>query len=495
MDITNKTDGEVTAEKVANALNASTEAKEISKEVLKSSQETSQSLKSVAESLDTLTKLTVKSEEDKKAKEEAEEVELIKELKSEIALINSKISAGNSGQIQGSSNRMVEKSQKFLKQFSDNVTNKSLTKHDSIENKDENSLFDSCGVFVGKSLRTFDNSNAGAEVPEKRILGTIDINLQTVSPITSIVNNISAGSIVAGALGYKTYDESAVDIFESGEMVGKQETPNTVKGNVDIYVTMNAAKVRISDKTLHSVSGGEMAVNPLLREFMAIERKYEKNIAKQILNGKNELGIYGIFSTAQQSGSKIKVVETENLEKVTLKDISSLGSNLKGDYLRGAAVLIDRRALYELFYDEASDGHLKLEQIDYINGLAALRTPEGIIPLIGVDSSFLVADIKDNNGFGNYTPFAGVVPGSQITGYTPSMYSGVPDATVNKGKVVAILANFGLGYSLARSSVVQTGVDNSFGNLLENGYVYGGKIGYVGGKTTIQESIALLYIR
>ena len=157
--------------------------------------------------------------------------------------------------------------------------------------------------------------------------------------------------------------------------------------------------------------------------------------------------------------------------------------------------MIDRAALHEIYLEPGNDGHLKIEQFDYSTGIAALRTAEGIIPLIGVDSSFKVADIANNDGFANYTPFSGSVAASALAGYTPSLYASASGATDNEGKAVAVLADFSKAYSLARSSVVQMGYDNSFGNLLNDGYVWGGKIGYVGGKPTTTEAIAVLYVQ
>jgi hypothetical protein len=227
---------------------------------------------------------------------------------------------------------------------------------------------------------------------------------------------------------------------------------------------------------------------------MAIETKFEKYIAREILNGKNEMGIYGILPSAKETNTRMKVIESETDNVITLKDLANLGLNLKGQYLRNAAFVVDRAILYELFQEDGNDGHLKLEQWDYVNGFAAIKTPERTIPLIGVDSSYFAADINSNDGFADYV---GLDSGNTAitAGYTPSSYAAVPGATDNQGKAVAILADFNQAYTLARSSIVQTGVDNSFGNLLENGYVYGGKIGYVGGKPTVEEAASVLFVQ
>lgn len=476
----------LTAEKVAKSLNASTEAKEAAEKAAAGAEEVKETLKSFAGSLETI----AKGISEKKLEEESEAV---KELKSEVALLKAKAEASNQGSQGGSSlhKEFEEKSANTMKSFVDAVKSKSLVTFG--KNKEDKSIYGICGVMEEKSLRTFDNTDAGAFVPQKKLLGNININLQTVNPITSVVNNVNAGAIVAQELGYSTFDESLVDIDESSEGVGASESDGIVYGQVNIHVTKNSAKVKITDKTLHSANSGEMIANPITKVFGAIERRYEKKIARKILNGTIGMGVNGIFARAQESGSKISTIDTYTDNKVLLSDISLLCSKLKSDYLRNAVLVIDRAALYELYLEPGNDGHLKIEQFDYASGLAALRCPERVIPIIGVDSSYKTADISKNDGFANYTPFSGTVASSSLAGYCPSSCAAATGYTDNKGKAVAILADFSELYSLARSSVVQMGYDNSFGNLLNDGYVWGGKIGYVGGDVTNQEAGAILY--
>lgn len=474
-----ETKSEITPEKVGEALNAANEAKETSKEVLKSQKESKEDMTSLVGAIKELVEKSAKPSDEKE----------VAELKSKVALLEAKSKADNSGSsTSNKSDEMVTKSKDFLEGFQASLRGKSSKTHES------DSLFGNCGTFAVKSLKTFDNTGVGADIPAKRVLGDLDINLQTISPITSLVANVSAGNTVAGELGYKTYDESDTDILQSRENEGKVETKDIKKGEINIYLTQYAAKKKISDKVLHAEISGELSTNPLMREFMAIETKFEKYIAREILNGKNEMGIYGILPSAKETNTRMKVIESETDNVVTLKDLANLGLNLKGQYLRNAAFVVDRAILYELFQEDGNDGHLKLEQWDYVNGFAAIKTPERTIPLIGVDSSYFADDIKSNDGFADYVGLDG--DDTPITaGYTPSSYADVTGATDNQGKAVAILADFNQAYTLARSSIVQTGVDNSFGNLLENGYVYGGKIGYVGGKPTVEEAASVLFVK
>lgn len=490
-DITNedvKKEEGLSAEKVAKSLNASTEAKEAAEKAAEEAKETKESLKSLTGSIGDL----VKGMTEKKSEEDSESV---KELKSEVALLKAKAEAANKGEQGGNTSHkeLEEKSLNTIKSFATALESKGLVTFG--KNKEEKSIYGACGVLEQKSLRTFDNSDAGAFVPQKRMLGEIEINLQTVSPITSIINNVNAGAIVAGHLGYTTFDESLVDIDESSEGVGASESNGVTYGEINIHVAKNSSKVKISDKTLHSATSGEMVANPITKVFNAIEKKYEKKIARKILNGTEGMGVGGILPKALESGTRMEVIPTSVDNKVSLSDISLLCSRLKSEYLRNAVLIIDRAALYELYLEPGNDGHLKIEQFDYSLGIAAIRCAERIIPIIGVDSSYKVADLSKNDGFANYTPFSGSVTPANLAGYTPSGLASASGATDNAGKAVAILADFSQLYSLARSSVVQMGYDNSFGNLLNDGSIWGGKIGYVGGKVTNQEAGAILYCK
>lgn len=471
---------ELEAKKLADALNAATEAKE-------SAIATGEVLKSVTATLDKVAEAVVKMSETPK------ESEAVLEMKSQMALLVEQQKAANSGTSHSGEKVLEQKSLEAVKAFQDALINKSAV---TFGKKDqEASAFNGCGILETKSLQTFNNSNAGAFVPSKKIIGDLNINLVTSNPVTTIVNNISAGAIVSGELGYRTYDNSKASIENTAEGVGAVESDEVKMGEIDIYVAKNSAKIKISDKTLHSSLAGEMLTNPLAQNLKAVDEQYEKKIARKVLNGLETMGVFGIFPTALQSSFRGKAVPTSTDNKVILSDLLLLTSQVKGAYLRNAAILIDRAALHELYLEPGNDGHLKIEQFDYSTGMAALRTAEGIIPLIGVDSSFRVADIASNDGFAGYTPFSGSVVASALAGYTPSLYASASGATDNQGKAVAVLADFSQAYSLARSSVVQVGYDQSFGNLLNDGFVWGGKIGYVGGKPTTTEAIAILYVQ
>lgn len=367
---------------------------------------------------------------------------------------------------------------------------KSLFERKSVD-LSKNKFYSELGTLKKSMLVSYDNSTAGAAAKEKQILGQITINLQTVSPITSIVNNVNGGNITKG-IGYSTFDPSLIDTYESLEGKEKEQSELVKNGVIDIYVGQVSAKFPVSDSVLLAAQNGEFSFNPINQTLAELDKRFEKKVARQILNGDSQT-FTGIFTKAHSS-SKIKTVESFNANYVTLQDLSRLGSVIKSAYLMNAAIIIDRAALYDIYQEEADDGHLKIEQFDYSSGIAALRTPERVIPLIGVDSSTLEAMASSNDGFANYKSFA---DGSTLitTGYCPKQNYVSGSVTDNGGKAVAVLADFNSAYVLSRSTAGRMGVDDSLKNLLDLGYGVAGKIGYVGGKPVNDEAIAILHVK
>ena len=165
--------------------------------------------------------------------------------------------------------------------------------------------------------------------------------------------------------------------------------------------------------------------------------------------------------------------------------MSLVVANLKADYLRGAVALIDRKALHELYNQEALDGHLKIEYFDYANGLAQIRTAEGTFPLVAVESFNNTIAVTQHDGFAGYTSF---------TNSSVTIDAGYEIGGSNSGKAYVVFANFGQAYTLYRSSTREVGIDQSFRDRLQQGLNAYGMIDYIGGNVTRQEAIAIGYI-
>lgn len=477
--MTTKTPGEILAENIEKSVVVAEKNAEAIVELAKSTQ-------TIADGLKTIVEKSVKDEELSKSAAD------LTELKSEIEILKARDSARSQGNASGSAdNAMVEKAKTGLKTIASSILSKSKASSRDAASLKETGLYNEIGI-LNKSLVTFDNTGAGAAVPAKRTIGTVNINVQTESPITSLVTNINAGAIVAGELGYRTFDPSLLRIYGSNENAGKTTSEDVKYSEVLIHVDQRSAKMPISDKTLHAAMSGEFTFNPINQNLVELERRYEKQIARDVLNGDGSNGISGLIGASQATGFRGFAVESANNNYVTLQDLARLGANLKKFYLNNAVIIIDRAALYDLYFDEADDGHLRIEQFDYQSGIASLRTPEGIIPLIGVDSSCLDANVDSNDGFANYKSYKS--SSTILSGYTPKV--GAPSSgTDNAGKLAAVIGDLSSAYSLARSSVAQMGVDDSFSNLLTQGYTWAGKIGYVGGKVVNQEAFGVLYVQ
>jgi HK97 family phage major capsid protein len=470
--MTVKTPGEILAENIEKSVAVA--------------EKNAEAIAKLAEATSSLVEKTAKDEEISKSVAE------LSELKAEVEVLKARDAARSKGDAGSSKEEaQIEKAKEGLKTIASAIISKAKAGSEKAASLKETGLYNEIGL-LNKSIVTFDNTSAGAAVPAKRTIGTVNINAQTVSPITSLITNINAGAIVAGELGYRTYDPSLLRITGSNENAAKTTSEQVKNSEVLIHVDQRSAKMPISDKTLHAAMAGEFTFNPINQNLVELEKRYEKQIARDVLNGDGSDGIYGLIAESQKSGFRGFVVESANDNYVTLQDLGRLAGRLKSMYLRNAAIIVDRAVLDDIFYDEADDGHLRIEQFAFDNGISALRTPHGVFPLIGVDSSCLDADVDSNDGFANYKSYKS--SSTLLSGYTPK--AGSPSSgTDNAGKLAAVIGDLSSAYTLARSSVVQMGVDESISNILTQGYTWAGKIGYVGGKVVNQESFGVLYVK
>lgn len=481
--MTEKSPAEVIAEKLEKSNVAAEKNAEMIAELAKSTQ-------SLAQTVEVMVNKSAKDEEISKS------ASIVEELKNEVELLKAKDVAGRQAFVGGASeeSRKTEELNslaKSLRESRDGITNFA----------DYKSIYSPVGTLKKSMLVSYDNSTAGAAVKEAQILGQINVNLQTSSPITSVVRNLNGGKLTQNQ-GFTTFDESLVDDFESLEGKAKEQSDLVKNGTIELKVGQISAKMPVTDNVIFAAQNSEFTFNPINQTLIALDKRFEKKVARQVLNG-NSATFEGIFTKAHKSDFRGKVVESANDNYITLEDLSRLGLNLKGEYLRNSVIIIDRAALYDLYQEPAEDGHLKIEQFDYNSSIAALRTAERVIPLIGVDSSVFEIQQNFNDGFASYKSFADGTT-EITTGYCPksgyptelkfggSTYSPVTD---NAGKAAAILADFNSAYAVLRSTAGRMGLDDSLKDLLDLGYGVAGKIGYVGGKTLNSEAINILSVK
>lgn len=497
-----KTPEQVIAEQIAASETASKEAVETVKSLEAQVKESVEVTKSLASSLVTLVT-------DMKAKESTEKSEEFKSLIAEVAFLKeaSKGAPKNAHSDQARS-ELVEKSKKFFTTFKSDIIerakNGGLFKLDS-----ENTLYDEQGRYrplteKATAMTAFDSSSAGAFVGPRTILGERDINLITINPVTGRVANVGAGARINGEVGWNIFDDTVVEIFQANEGSTTKTSPDSVRGEINIYLAEYKASLPITDKVIIAAESGQFTQNPIDRFLSALEVRSEKVKAREILNGKGGVvgqsgqaagqGIMGIFPASQKTGFKGQVIATKVANEFSKQDLLALPAFLKQEYVPGSALLIDRQAFASAYQELAADGHLQVEQFEYdrLTGMIYLKTAFGIIPFILVNTSASLEPsiISQNDGFANYPSFA---DGSA----SPIILNGYDTATGanNTGKAIAVLAKWDLFYTLARSSIVKMGYDQSFGNLLRDGFVLAGRIDFAGGDITTAESGVVLYVK
>ena len=337
-----------------------------------------------------------------------------------------------------------------------------------------------------KSLVSYNNAGVGALQRAVRNAGEIDINLQTSSPVVGLVNTITSSSIKG--VVYDTIDTSVLPPEETLEGMTVEQKKDAIKrGVIEIQPSQEKAWNYITDVVIHGIRGGDYRSNLLDAELRALDASLSKKIARKILNGKvnNGKGVQGILPKALESGTKIAKIPTLTSNTLTLKDVSLVVAGLKADYLRGAVGLIDRKALHEIYNEQADDGHLKIEYFDYANGIARIRTAEGTFPLVAVESFPNTVASYQHDGFAGYKSFPSA--GSDID-------AGYIIGGTNAGKAYMVFANFNIAYTLTRTTTREVGLDDSFKDRLIDGLNVYGMIDYIGGNVTRQEAIAIGYI-
>ena len=341
---------------------------------------------------------------------------------------------------------------------------------------------------VLKSLVSYNNAQAGALMnPISREVRTIVNNAQVVSPLATMVSRISRASIQGTS--YPTFDETFTDIKTKLEgMPADEKNEFLARGVVEIRPSMYTEVKKISNTVIHAVRAGDFSQDVIRLEYEALLRKFDRQVARDILSGKivNGKGINGILQRPFQGNTKISVIPTAASDTLDWQDVTNLPSTLKSQYYSGAAFIFDKQAYNELYNVEAQDGHLKSERFSYIQniGMPSLKTAFGEFPVIIVDS-FPASYTNDHAGFANYPIYPGGA--TQVTaGY-------VKDGT-NTGKVYAVFANIANCYTLYESTTFEAGIDDSFKDRITEGFNMMGLAKYVGGNVVLQEAIAIGYI-
>lgn len=398
--------------------------------------------------------------------------------------------------IQPESKREIQ--EKTFKEFSVLIKDKMQIRGDSGQSADK--YFDK-GNFKAFITAT-DNSHAGLFFNGETKIGNVIEKLATFNPIVDLVRNLSTEKVL-GALTYTLIDRSGTNsvnnklVPESG--VAKEG--KKIKGKkISLYLGKYAGKNYVSAESYAALQAGQYDINWLQEEFAALEENDRKEVAASIMNGvlsDGNRGIKGILPSIQEnatSGSYFNNYCSAAQGVFTFDDFDKFIQGFLAGYTKNPAftVLIDKAILATLFRTVGSDGHQLTERFIYADdGLIRIKTAQGAVRVIPIDTSTDANKVSENDGFGNYTKFTDTFGAGNATITTG--FTGTP--ANDAGKIACLGGLFSEAYTLATSSVVKVGIDDSFKDELELGEYVMGKITYRAGNVVKQQATGVAILK
>ncbi|MEY2869742.1 MAG: hypothetical protein RIR01_2244 [Bacteroidota bacterium] len=347
-------------------------------------------------------------------------------------------------------------------------------------------------------INTSDNSHAGAFFNGETQLGNIIEKLATINPVIDLVKNITV-SQVQGQLAHTLIDRSAPNSVRgkmSVEGSGGSEMKKLKAKKVSFYLSKYTAYNVITSDFYNALQAGQYNTDALLEEFAAIEENDKKIKAASIFNGElsnGTDGIKGIIPSAQDANNNIRKYLSAAQGVFTFDDFDKFIKGFKTPYTLNPSfsVLIDKGILAAMFRTEGSDGHQKTERFEYVNGLIRIKTAQGLIRVIPVDTNEAAGNVDENDGFGNYSKF-----NDDFTANASKITTGfVGTAASDAGKLACVAGLFNDGYTLVNSSFVKVGVDNNFKDELIDGEFVMGKVSYAAGNISKQEALGVAVLK
>jgi len=351
-------------------------------------------------------------------------------------------------------------------------------------------------------INTSDNSHAGLFFNGETQIGNIIEKLATVNPIIDLVRNFSTNQVIGG-LAFNLIDKSAPNSV-NGKLANEGGTAKEMKKSkgkkVRFYLGKYIAKDYITAEAYEALQQGQYDFDWLLSEFAAIEENDRKEISASIMNGVLQAetqGIKGIIPAIQQTTSA-----NSNFQRYlsaaqgvfTFNDFDKFIQKFKVGYTLnpGFACLMDKGVLASMFITEGTDGHQKTERFVYADdGLMKIKTAQGLIRIIPVDTNTDANKVDENDGFAKYNLFNDDFTAQNNPATTGFVGSAGPDS----GKLACVAGLFNEAYTLATSTVVKTGVASSFKDELEDGEFVMGKVSYRAGNVTKEEALGIAVLK
>lgn len=343
-----------------------------------------------------------------------------------------------------------------------NLEEKSLEKiAKALINKDVVKL----DVEESKAIRFSDATTTGDFIGAPVKYGEIDVNKQVLTNILQDIDILPAIAKNDGDVAWDGYDESLVDIFDANEMDAAGLSEAVKKSEIKLNLKENKAKMIISTRVIQDPS----QVGTLDRNLMALSNRYERKLASKVYNDVITAAIAGNVSKFETTTADAPADAQARL------DLRLFPTKLKVQYVNNAVVYISRTFVNALFSKEVSDGHLPLEQIVFNNGINAFFNIERNIPI----------RVFEHAQIGNY---------KSLADGTTDITADYVDGGENTGKLLAFVGDLKLAYKLVPSSFDVIGYDASF-NLVLNGSIPAGRIGYAAQGIVAKEAIKVLYAK
>lgn len=352
-------------------------------------------------------------------------------------------------------------------------------------------------------INTSDNSHAGVFFNGETQLGNIIEKLATINPVIDLVRNITTGD-VEGQLTHTLIDRSAPNSVRgkmSVEGSGGTEMKKLKAKKISFYLSKYTAYNVITSEFYNALQAGQYNIDILQEEFAAIEENDKKIKASSIFNGElsdGTKGIKGIIPSVQEgstanASTNIRRYLSAAQGVFTFDDFDKYIQSFKTPYTLNPSfsVLIDKGILASMFRLVGSDGHQLTERFEYVNGLIRIKTAQGLIRVIPIDTNTVAGNVDENDGFGNYSKF-----NDDFTANAAKVTTGfVGTAATDAGKLACVAGLFNDAYTLVNSSFVKVGVDANFKDELLDGEMIMGKVSYAAGNISKQEALGVAILK
>lgn len=325
------------------------------------------------------------------------------------------------------------------------------------------------GLEEFKSIRLSDPTSSGYRQTET-IYGAVNINEQSLYDIINDISTIPATNKTDNNSAWQGYDESAISLEEINEKDTAATSAAIERSKIVLMHKKRAAKILVSSNVVEEVSAGNVSSAGILKQnFSALESKYNRLIAKQV---------YQDVIAAVNLGNVGKTASTTAeapADAQAKKDLRLFLTTLKVQHLNNATLYVSRPFINALFSEEASDGHLTLEQFMFDQaGLTRYLSLEKAIPM----------KVFEHEQIGNYLSLA--------DGSTSITTDWVDGSSTNTGKLLAFVGDMKKSYFRVPSTVGTTAIDDSIASIASESCLML-KTGYDAQGIILREGIKAFY--